>query len=137
MKHCSFFKGLSVANFNSAWPRLQVQGNASYPRMNEFYYVPSLASFTAAGFICCLLVNTRPASQEAVIGKNLSYIDLFGFFVFNFFWLNFTLIETCPKSMYIYLCSFSLRRSASRLSHDIVSPHCTSWKRGKQRKRSW
>ena len=28
-----FFKRLSVENFSSAWPRLQVQGNASYPRM--------------------------------------------------------------------------------------------------------
>ena len=78
MKHCSFFKRLSVDNFNSAWPRQQVQGNASYPIMNEFYHVPSLASFTAAGSICYLLVSKRPPSQEAVIGKNLSYIDLFG-----------------------------------------------------------
>ena len=58
-------------------------------------------------------------------------------FVLNFFWLNFNLIETSPKLMNVYLCSFSLRRSATRLSHDIVSPHYTSWKRGKQRKRSW
>ena len=58
-------------------------------------------------------------------------------FVLNFFCLDFNLIETCSKLMYMYLCSFSLRRSASRLSHDIVSPHYTSWKRGKQRKRSW
>ena len=33
MEHCSFFKRLSVENFNSAWPRLQVQGNANYPRI--------------------------------------------------------------------------------------------------------
>ena len=48
------------------------------------FHAPSLASFTAAGFICYLLVNKRPASQEAVVGKNLSYIDLFGC-LFNFF----------------------------------------------------
>ena len=28
-----FFKGLSVENINSAWPRLKVQGNASYQGM--------------------------------------------------------------------------------------------------------
>ena len=85
MKHCLFlpFKGLSLAISNSAFPRLLVQGDASYPSMKKFYHIPSLALFTAAVFICRLLVNLRPASQEAVIGKNLTYFDLLGcLFVF-------------------------------------------------------
>ena len=85
MKHCLFppFKGLSLAISNSAFPRLLVQEDASYPSMKNFYHIPSLAPFTAAVFIYRLLVNLRPASQEAVIGKNLTYFDLLGcLFVF-------------------------------------------------------
>ena len=59
-----------------AFPRLLVQGDASYPSMKKFYHIPSLALFTAAVFICRLLVNLRPASQEVVIGKNLTFFDL-------------------------------------------------------------
>ena len=79
----SFQTVLSPAISNSAFPRLLVQGDASYSSKEEFYHISSLALFTAAVFICCLLVNLRPASQEAVIGKNLTYLDLFGsLFVF-------------------------------------------------------
>ena len=105
-------------------------GNASYPRKKEFYGGPSWASITAAGFICLLLVNIRPASQEAVIGKNLSYFDLFRCLFLIFFRLNFNIIEACPKVM--YLCTFSSRRNASRLSHDTISPRCASWKSKKK-----
>ena len=95
MKHCLFlpFKGLSLAISNSVFPRLLVQGNASYPSMKKFYHIPSLALFTAAVFICRLLVNLRPASQEAVIGKNLTYFDLLGCLFVFFSRLNFNLIE--------------------------------------------
>ena len=69
MIYCFLFslKGLSQTISNSAYPRLLVQGDASYPSMKEFYHIPSLALFTAAVFIRRLLVNLRPASQEAVI----------------------------------------------------------------------
>ena len=69
MTHCFLFSlnGLRLKISNSAYPRLLVQGDASYPSMKEFYYIPSLALFTAAVFIRRLLVNLRPASQEAVI----------------------------------------------------------------------
>ena len=71
--HCFLFslKGISLTISNSTYPRLLAQGDASYPRMKEFYHIPSLALFAAAVFICSLLVNLHPASQEAVIGKNL------------------------------------------------------------------
>ena len=93
--HCFFFslKGLSLTISNSAYPRLLVQGDASYPTMKEFYHIPPLALFTAAVFICRLLVNLRPASQEAVIGKNLTYFDLLGCLFVFFSRLNFNLIE--------------------------------------------
>ena len=93
--HCFFFslKGLSLTISNSAYPRLLVQGDASYPTMKEFYHIPPLAPFTAAVFICRLLVNLRPASQEAVIGKNLTYFDLLGCLFVFFSRLNFNLIE--------------------------------------------
>ena len=77
------FKGLTLAISNSAFPRQLVQGDVSYPSRKEFYHIASSALFTAAVFICRLHVNLRPASQEAVIGKNLTYFDLFGcLFVF-------------------------------------------------------
>ena len=71
--HCFLFslKGISLTISNSTYPRLLAQGDASYPRMKEFYHIPSLALFAAAVFICSLLVNLHPASQEAVIGKSL------------------------------------------------------------------
>ena len=86
-------KGLSLTISNSTYPRLLVQGDASYPTMKIFYHIPPLALFTAAVFICRLLVNLRPASQEAVIGKNLTYFDLLGCLFVFFSRLNFNLIE--------------------------------------------
>ena len=67
--HCFLFSlnGKSLKISNSAYPRLLVQGDASYPSVKEFYHIPSLALFTAAVFICHLLANRRSASQEAVI----------------------------------------------------------------------
>ena len=67
--HCFLFSlnGWSLKISNSAYPRLLVQGDASYPSVKEFYHIPSLALFTATVFICHLLVNRRSASQEAVI----------------------------------------------------------------------
>ena len=41
----------------------------------------------------------------------------------------------CRK--FTYLCTLSLKRNASRVSYDTVSPRCTSWKSEKQRKCSW
>ena len=95
MTHCFFFslKGLSLTISNSAYPRLLVQGDASYPTMKEFYHIPPLAPFTAAVFIRRLLVNLGPASQEAVIGKNLTYFDLLGCLFVFFSRLNFNLFE--------------------------------------------
>ena len=67
--HCFLLSlnGLSLKISNSAYSRLLVQGDASYPSMKEFDHIPSLALFTATVFICRLLVNLRSASQEAVI----------------------------------------------------------------------
>ena len=74
--HCFLFslKGLSLTIPNSAYPRLLVQGDASYPSMKEFYHIPSLALFTAAVFICRLLVNLLLASQEAVIWEEFDVV---------------------------------------------------------------
>ena len=135
--HCFLFslKGLSLTISNSAYPRLLVQGDASYPSMKEFYRIPSLALFIAAVFICRLLVNLRPASQEAVIWEEFDVVWLIWLFVCIFSQLNFNLIEPCRK--FTYLCTLSLKRNASRVSYDTVSPRCTSWKSEKQKKCSW
>ena len=76
MLNCFLFslKGLSLTIPNSAYPRLLVQGDASYPSMKEFYHIPSLALFTAAVFICRLLVNLLLASQEAVIWEEFDVV---------------------------------------------------------------
>ena len=97
--------------------------------------IPSLALFTAAVFICRLLVNLRPASQEAVIWEEFGVVWLIWLFVCIFSQLNFNLIEPCRK--FTYLCTLSLKRNASRVSYDTVSPRCTSWKSEKQKKCSW
>ena len=76
MIHCFLFslKELSLTIPNSAYPRLLVQGDTSYPSLKEFYHIPPLALFTAAVFICRLLVNLRPASQEAVIWEEFDVV---------------------------------------------------------------
>ena len=81
-----------------------MQGDASYQSIKEFYCIPSLALFTAAVFTCRL----RPALQ-AVIGRKLTYFDLFGCLLVFFSRLIFNLIEPCPKLT--YFCTLSLRRN--------------------------
>ena len=127
--HCFLFslKELSLTIPNSAYPRLLVQGDTSYPSLKEFYHIPPLALFTAAVFICRLLVNLRPASQEAVIWEEFDVVWLIWLFVCIISQLNFNLIEPCRKLT--YLCTLSLKRNASRVFYDTVSPRCTSWKK--------
>ena len=62
--HCFLFslKGLSLTIFNSAYPRLLVQGDANYPSMKEFYHIQSLALFTAAVFNCRKPMSSFPRS---------------------------------------------------------------------------
>ena len=74
-----FFQKIERGKFQFCMAKTTSAGECKLPK-NEIilFHVPSLASFTATGFTCYLLVNKRPASQEAVVGKNLSYIDLFG-----------------------------------------------------------
>ena len=81
--HCFLFSlnGLRLKISNSAYPRLLVQGDASYPSVKEFYHIPSLALFTATVFICHLLVNRRSASQEAVIWEEFDVAWLIWLFV--------------------------------------------------------
>ena len=62
--HCFLFslKGLSLTIFNSAYPRLLVQGDANYPSTKEFYHIQSLALFTAAVFNCRKPMSSFPRS---------------------------------------------------------------------------
>ena len=56
-------------------------------------------------------------------------------FVCIFFSVKLQFNRTCRKLT--YLCTLSSRRNANYVSHNTVSPRCTSWKSEKQRKLSW
>ena len=107
-----------------------MQGDASYTSVKEFYHIPSLALFTATVFICHLLVNRRSASQEAVIREVFDVAWLIWLFFCIFSQQKFNLIEPCRKLT--YLCTLSLKRNASRVFYDTVSPRCTSWRSEKK-----
>ena len=66
-----FFQKIERGKFQFCMAKTTSAGECKNEIM--LFHVQSLASFTAAGFTCYLLVNKRPASQEAVVGKNLSY----------------------------------------------------------------
>ena len=79
----SSFQRIKPSNFQFCISKTTSARGCKLPKHEKFYHIPSLALFTAAVFIYRLLVNLRPASQEAVIGKNLTYFDLLGcLFVF-------------------------------------------------------
>ena len=128
-----FFKRIKPDNFQFRISKTTCEKGCKLSKHER--NIPSLALFTAAVFICRLLVNLRPASQEAVIWEEFGVAWLIWLFVCIFSQLNFNLIEPCRK--FTYLCTLSLKRNASRVSYDTVSPRCTSWKSEKQKKCSW
>ena len=89
----SSFQRIKPSNFQFCISKTTSARGCKLPKHEKFYHIPSLALFTAAVFIYGLLVNLRPASQEAVIGKNLTYFDLLGCLFVFFSRLNFNLIE--------------------------------------------
>ena len=137
IKHCSFFKKIERGKFQFCMAKTTSTGECKLPK-NEI-----ILSCSIFGILHRRRFHLILARKQTSTFTRSCYWEEFvvhwpiWLFVLKFFWLNFNLIETCPKLMYVYLCSFSLRISATRLSHDIVSPHYTSWKRGKQRKCSW
>ena len=136
VKHCFFFSfWIKRGNFQFCIAKTTRDGECKLSKKERILWCSILGIHHRRRFHLSLARKHTSSFARSWFWEEFVVLWPISLFVFNFFRLNFNIIEPCPKVM--YLCTFSLRRNASRLSHDTVSPRCASWKSKKQRKHSW